>query len=44
MIADAELNPIAPRTKAAATRLRTFHRIVAEHRVNDDFQTTLRDN
>jgi hypothetical protein len=31
MIADAELNPIDPRAKAAVTRLRTFHRIVADH-------------
>ncbi|QNN66447.1 hypothetical protein H9L13_06835 [Sphingomonas lutea] len=31
MIADAELNPIDPRAKEAVTRLRTFHRIVADH-------------
>ena len=31
MIADAELNPIDPRAKAAVARLRIFHRIVAEH-------------
>ncbi len=31
MIADAELNPIDPRAKEAIMRLRTFHRIVAEH-------------
>lgn len=31
MIADAGLNPIDPRAKAAVTRLRTFHRIVSEH-------------
>lgn len=31
MIAEAELNPIDPRAKAAVTRLRTFHRVVAEH-------------
>jgi len=31
MIADAGLNPIDPRAKAAVTRLRIFHRIVADH-------------
>ena len=31
MIGDAELNPIDPRAKAAVTRLRAFHRIVADH-------------
>lgn len=31
MIADAELNPIDPRAKAAVARLRAFHRIFAEH-------------
>lgn len=31
MIANAELNPIDPRAKAAVTRLRTFHRVVADH-------------
>jgi hypothetical protein len=31
MIADAELNPIDPRAKAAVTGLRTFHRIVSDH-------------
>lgn len=31
MIGNAELNPIDPRAKAAVARLRTFHRIVADH-------------
>jgi hypothetical protein len=31
MIAEAGFNPIDPRAKEAITRLRTFHRIVAEH-------------
>lgn len=31
MIANAELNPIDPRAKAAIARLRIFHRVVAEH-------------
>ena len=39
MIAEAELNPIDPRAKAAVTRLRTFHRIVAKH--SDRYYRTL---
>jgi hypothetical protein len=31
MIGAADFNPIAPQAKAAITRLRAFHRIVAEH-------------
>jgi hypothetical protein len=31
MIGEAELNPVDPRAKIAVTRLRAFHRIVAEH-------------
>lgn len=31
MIAEAEFNPIHPKARASITRLRAFHRIVAEH-------------
>jgi hypothetical protein len=39
MIADAGLNPIDERAKIAVTRLRVFHRIVAEH--SDRYYRTL---